>query len=147
MFKLPRQPPSCLAHRRRLGESILTIAHARHHPDPGQIKTIQHASVLYDRAATTDCYRGKSRADFDTLHQSMNEFRAVDRSDQHSAEIEQAGSSAAAAASAIDGVAAGAAQAEQSVLLNEFLAEVGSNLSEQGPWSQWWPWTEETSLP
>lgn len=56
-----------------------------------QIKTIQNSSLLYKRA-TEDAgrYRGRSRADFETLHQSIHEYRIVDRSDQHLQQISHA---------------------------------------------------------
>ncbi|KAM5349161.1 hypothetical protein ACJ41O_008984 [Fusarium nematophilum] len=57
----------------------------------GWIKTIQNASLLYKRA-TEDSgrYQGRSRADFETLHQSIHEYRIVDRSDQHLQQIHRA---------------------------------------------------------
>ncbi|KAG9508171.1 hypothetical protein J7337_001734 [Fusarium musae] len=57
----------------------------------GWIKTIQNSSLLYKRA-TEDAgrYRGRSRADFETLHQSIHEYRIVDRSDQHLQQISHA---------------------------------------------------------
>ncbi|XPS77624.1 hypothetical protein M3J09_009652 [Ascochyta lentis] len=111
----------------------------------GWIKTIQHASILYERAATMDCYRGRSRADFDTLHQSMNEFRAVDRSDQYSIEIDGATQNTTEPTSTgLMGLAHMGDEdpSSASVLLTEFLAEVGSSLNEQGAWSNWWPQIE-----
>ncbi|PNP79916.1 hypothetical protein FNYG_06613 [Fusarium nygamai] len=57
----------------------------------GWIKTIQNSSLLYKRA-TEDAgrYRGRSRADFEALHQSIHEYRIVDRSDQHLQQISHA---------------------------------------------------------
>ncbi|KAM0187732.1 hypothetical protein ACHAPI_011052, partial [Fusarium lateritium] len=57
----------------------------------GWIKTIQNSSLLYKRA-TEDAgrYRGRTRADFETLHQSIHEYRIVDRSDQHLQQINHA---------------------------------------------------------
>jgi hypothetical protein len=36
---------------------------------------------------------------------------------------------------------------DTNTLLNQLLAEVSSNVDEQGPWSQWWPPMEEVELP
>ncbi|KAM0493937.1 hypothetical protein ACHAP8_008961 [Fusarium lateritium] len=57
----------------------------------GWIKTIQNSSLLYKRATEDEGrYRGRSRADFETLHQSIHEYRIVDRSDQHLQQISHA---------------------------------------------------------
>ncbi|KAF5007728.1 hypothetical protein FDECE_5976 [Fusarium decemcellulare] len=57
----------------------------------GWIKTIQNSSLLYKRAAEDSSrFRGRSRADFETLHQSIHEYRIVDRSDQHLQQIRRA---------------------------------------------------------
>jgi len=84
-----RRIPECLGTSRRLGK-----AHSRISLSPKlteQIKTIQNSSLLYKRA-TEDAgrYRGRSRADFETLHQSIHEYRIVDRSDQHLQQISHA---------------------------------------------------------
>ncbi|WAO90020.1 Zn(2)-C6 fungal-type domain-containing protein [Fusarium falciforme] len=57
----------------------------------GWIKTIQNSSLLY-KSATEDSgrFRGRSRADFETLHQSIHEYRIVDRSDLHLQQIRRA---------------------------------------------------------
>lgn len=96
-----------------------------------------------------DCYRGRSRADFDTLHHSMNEFRAVDRSDQHTMEIDGARQAATATSSALvmDSIGLTEDPLSPSILLTQFLAEVGSSLNEQGAWSNWWPLPEDVSSP
>ncbi len=36
---------------------------------------------------------------------------------------------------------------DTNTLLNQLLAEVSSNVDEQGPWSQWWPPMEGVELP
>ncbi|PHH90190.1 hypothetical protein CDD83_4289 [Cordyceps sp. RAO-2017] len=119
----------------------------------GWIKTLHHASLLYERA-TKDMarYRGRTRDDFDTLHQSVHEFRVVDRSDDHNRELD--GVESAAVSSSPDETQEAAApantperQMDTSSLLNQLLAEVSSNLDEQGAWSQWWPPMEQLEPP
>lgn len=119
-----------------------------------QIKTLQHALLLYGRAATEGRYRGRTRADFDNLHQSVHEFRVVDRSEQQSQEIADAAETpAAAAAAASDNSLVNTLgwsddqTLDTNTLLSQLMAEVSSNVDEQGPWSQWWPPMEEVELP
>lgn len=131
----------------------------------GWIKTMQHASLLYGRAATEGRYRGRTRADFDNLHQSVHEFRVVDRSEQQSLEIDRAsqptvetqGNTSALAGFAGQGATPGrfgdqmefvnGENLDTNALLNQMMAEISSNVDEQGPWSQWWPPMEEVELP
>lgn len=131
----------------------------------GWIKTLQHASLLYKRAATEGRYRGRTRADFDNLHQSVHEFRVVDRSEQHTQEIDRASQPAPESREQPGGFAQSAAQPavgtrlgdqlgfmddrhmDTNALLNQMMAEISSNVDEQGPWSQWWPPMEEVELP
>lgn len=131
----------------------------------GWIKTLQHASLLYGRAATEGRYRGRTRADFDNLHQSVHEFRVVDRSEQHSQEIDRASQPAVETQGGTAGFAQGATaqgvagrfgdqlayvedqNLDTNTLLNQMMAEISSNVDEQGPWSQWWPPMEEVELP
>jgi hypothetical protein len=112
------------------------------------MKTLQQAKLLYGRAATTDRYRGRSRANFGNLHQSVHEFRVVDRSDQHSREIDGADRARTESANnaAEDTLETSSGSLEANALLNQFLVEVGSNADEQGPWSQWWPPMEEVDV-
>ncbi|KGQ12468.1 putative transporter MCH4 [Beauveria bassiana D1-5] len=113
----------------------------------GWIKTIQHASLLYSRAVENRSrYQGRTRTDFDVLHQSIHEFRGVDRSDQHTQEIDGADISrhADAQRQPVEGIVP---EVDTNTLLTQLLAEVSSNLDEQGAWSQWWPPVEEVSLP
>jgi hypothetical protein len=77
-----------------------------------------------------------SRADFNDLHQSLHEFRVVDRSEQHMKEmngVEQAIDTSrdpmGDAATITDD------SPDTNVLLESFLHEVNSNMHEQGPWS------------
>jgi hypothetical protein len=109
------------------------------------MKTLQQATLLYGRAATTDRYRGRSRANFGNLHQSVHEFRVVDRSDQHSREIDGADRARTEFTHRVadDTLETSSESLDTNALLNQFLVEVGSNADEQGPWSQWWPLMEE----
>ncbi|KAM3506968.1 hypothetical protein MY11210_007341 [Beauveria gryllotalpidicola] len=113
----------------------------------GWIKTIQHASLLYSRAVENRSrYQGRTRTDFDVLHQSIHEFRGIDRSHQHTQEIDGADISrhADAPRQPVEGIVP---EVDTNTLLTQLLAEVSSNLDEQGAWSQWWPPVEEVSLP
>lgn len=103
--------------------------------------------LLYGRAATEGRYRGRTRADFDNLHQSVHEFRVVDRSEQQSQEIAEAAKTPAASDSLINTLGLDDQTLDTNTLLNQLMAEVSSNVDEQGPWSQWWPPMEEVELP
>lgn len=112
-----------------------------------KIKTIQHASLLYSRAAENQLrYQGRTRTDFDVLHQSIHEFRGIDRSDQLTQEIDGADVSRhpALERQAFDGIVS---EVDTNTLLTQLMAEVSSNLDEQGAWSQWWPPVDELALP
>lgn len=53
--------------------------------------TIKLTALLYDRAISDERrYRGKTRSDFDVLHQSMHEFGSTDKSELFFREIERA---------------------------------------------------------
>ncbi|KJZ73210.1 hypothetical protein HIM_07407 [Hirsutella minnesotensis 3608] len=112
----------------------------------GWIKTIHQASLLYERA-TKDAarYRGRSRRDFDTLHQSVHEFRVVDRSDDHTRELDGAEHALVPCSlETVQEVSENAHEMDSSrddtnSLLNQLLTEVSNNVDEQGVWSQWWP--------
>lgn len=115
--------------------------------DAWQIKTIQHASLLYDRAtADRTRYQGRTRADFDTLHQSVHEFRHVDRSDEHNREIHGAERPAVPVSTPTTSSPVPGQELDTNALLNQLFAEVSSNLDEQGAWSQWWPAIEQVDL-
>ncbi len=112
-----------------------------------KIKTIQQASLLYSRAVENRLrYQGRTRTDFDVLHQSIHEFRGIDRSDQHTQEIDEADVSGRTEAvrHSVDSIAP---EVDTNTLLTQLLAEVSSNLDEQGAWSQWWPPAEDVALP
>lgn len=57
----------------------------------------------------------------------------IDRSEHHNLEID--GAEQATNSTPMDTTA----QVDTTFLLNQLLAEVSSNLDEQGAWSQWWP--------
>ncbi len=124
--------------------------------DQPQIKTLQSASLLYKRASTTERYRGRSRADFGVLHHSLHEFRVVDRSEQHTKELDCADKITATGTVSNDfqsSMETGYLSGNEddtfwntSGLVQQFLAEVGSHIDEQGAWSQWWPPVEGYSL-
>ena len=118
---------------------------------------MKHATLLYGRAATEGRFRGRTRADFDNLHHSMHEFRVVDRSDEQSQELSAAArppepvvevvGSGGAGGSGDFGFDEQAQALDTNTLLNQLMAEVSSNVDEQGAWSQWWPPMEEVELP
>ncbi|KAJ5793822.1 hypothetical protein N7457_000421, partial [Penicillium paradoxum] len=113
------------------------------------ITTINHASILYQRAASDKSrYQGKTRTDFNNLHQSLHEFRVPDRSDQHLQEIEGA-ERPTVPSSPYNPVPA--ADIESDIVdldmpLNNLLSEVNAYAHEQGMWSHWWPPLEEVNL-
>lgn len=114
---------------------------------PRKIKTIQHASLLYSRAVENRSrYQGRTRTDFDVLHQSIHEFRGIDRSDQHTQEIDGADlpEQHDTQRQDIEGISS---EVDTTTLLTQLMAEVSSNLDEQGAWSQWWPPVDEIALP
>ncbi|CRK40659.1 hypothetical protein BN1723_004903 [Verticillium longisporum] len=119
----------------------------------GWIKTIQNTSLLYERAAANRSrYRGKSRSDFNHLHQSLHEFRNVDRSDQHLQEINSAETPMEPLPTPTDppttSTTAGGEQppADASALLGQMLAEVSSGTDEQVVWPNWWSMLEDVDM-
>ena len=80
------------------------------------------------------------------LHQSIHEFRGIDRSDQHTQEINGADLPGQHDTQRpdVDGIVPGV---DTNTLLTQLMAEVSSNLDEQGAWSQWWPPVDEIALP
>ncbi|KAJ5988028.1 hypothetical protein N7481_003238 [Penicillium waksmanii] len=101
------------------------------------LATIKNASLLYQRATSDRSrYQGKSRADFDVLHQSIHEFRVVDRSDQHLQEIE--GAEREAVPVPTPATNAGTDSLDLDMPLNNLLTEVSTYAHEQGMWSHWW---------
>lgn len=113
-----------------------------------QIKTIQHASDLYHRATLDQAnFQGKSRHDFEGLHQSVHDFRVVDRSVLHTQEIDGAAGPRTTRAATTTYSELLDSSEDTNILLNQLMAEVSSNLDEQGAWSHWWPPMEDLHLP
>lgn len=111
-----------------------------------QIATIKNASLLYQRAAADRLrYQGKSRADFDVLHQSIHEFRVVDRSHQHLQEIEGAERAATESLQPTPATNPSADPLDLDVPLSNLLTEVSTYAHEQGMWAHWWPSLEEVN--
>lgn len=75
----------------------------------------------------------------------------VDRSEQQSQEIAGAdrptGPPEPAAYGLVNTLGFDDQTLDTNTLLNQLMAEVSSNVDEQGPWSQWWPPMEEVELP
>ncbi|KAF7716625.1 Fungal Zn(2)-Cys(6) binuclear cluster domain-containing protein [Penicillium ucsense] len=121
-------------HEWKLGESWMT--------------TIKHASLLYERASSDRArYQGKSRKDFDILHQSIHEFRVVDRSHQYIQEIEGAERATDPSTSGTTPMTNTASDSlDLDAPLNDLLTEVSTYAHEQGMWSHWWPSQEEMNV-
>ena len=104
---------------------------------------------MYQRAtANRSRYQGKSRFDFDVLHQSIHEFRVVDRSDQHLQEIEGAEREVEREAEPVPTPAtnAGTDSLDLDMPLNNLLTEVSTYAHEQGMWSHWWGSLDDINL-
>ncbi|KAE8389360.1 hypothetical protein BDV23DRAFT_194428 [Aspergillus alliaceus] len=113
------------------------------------VSTLKHASILYQRASTDrGRYLGKSRMDFDHLHQSIHEFRVVDRSNEHMQEIEGAEGmvSTATYGPSVDRIDTGTEIENLSAPLSHLLADVSTYSHGQGAWLQWWPTLEDVEL-
>ncbi|KAB8270370.1 hypothetical protein BDV30DRAFT_229016 [Aspergillus minisclerotigenes] len=113
------------------------------------VSTLKHASLLYERASTDrGRYLGKSRQDFDHLHQSIHEFRVVDRSNQHIQEIEGAEgpSPGVTYSQPAQRIVPSSESDNLSAPLTHLLTEVSTYSHEQGAWSQWWPTLEDIDL-
>ncbi|KAJ5589827.1 hypothetical protein N7450_003799 [Penicillium hetheringtonii] len=113
------------------------------------LATIKNASLLYQRAtANRSRYQGKSRFDFDVLHQSIHEFRVVDRSDQHLQEIEGAEREVEREVVPVPTPAtnAGTDSLDLDMPLNNLLTEVSTYAHEQGMWSHWWGSLDDINL-
>lgn len=108
-----------------------------------KLKTIQNGSFMYQRVKSHNHkYRGLSRLNFSVLHQSVHEFRVVDRSAQHLEEINNAERSAA------DGELPADRQQTQGangMVLNAqaLIDSGGGSMDDQGLWPNWWSMLEE----
>ncbi|RJE20222.1 fungal specific transcription factor [Aspergillus sclerotialis] len=110
--------------------------------------TIKHALIVYQRATANNSrsrYQGKSRRDFDHLHQSIHEFRVLDRSEQHLREIEGAEKEAAPNGGIPPETNADAATLGLDMPLTDMLNEVSTYAHEQSMWSLWWPSIDEVN--
>ncbi|GKT40336.1 uncharacterized protein ColSpa_00517 [Colletotrichum spaethianum] len=108
----------------------------------GWLKTIQNGSLMYQRA-TSDIqkYRGRSRFDFSVLHQSVHEFRVVDRSAQHLEEINNAERSVTSTA---EGDVLTEKQQNNSSSINaQALLDATGTIDDQGLWPNWWSMLED----
>ncbi|OLN97093.1 putative transcriptional regulatory protein C1327.01c-like protein 1 [Colletotrichum chlorophyti] len=107
----------------------------------GWLKTIQNGSLMYQRA-TSDShrYRGRSRLDFSVLHQSVHEFRVVDRSAQHLEEINNAEKSSIGTA---DGDVSAERQQVSMSGLTQTLIDPSGGIDDQGLWPNWWSMLED----
>ncbi|KAK2055192.1 hypothetical protein LY76DRAFT_628476 [Colletotrichum caudatum] len=93
----------------------------------GWLKTIQNGSLMYHRATV--------------LHQSVHEFRVVDRSAQHLEEINDAERSSVGAA---DGDSSTGKQQNSSTGLNaQALIDATGTLDDQVLWPNWWSMLED----
>ncbi|KAJ5736046.1 uncharacterized protein N7483_001171 [Penicillium malachiteum] len=102
------------------------------------IKTLKYASLLYERAADDrGRYFGKTRDDFDILHQSIHEFRVLDRSDQHIQEIE--GAEGRDDGRPVEPLNFEGDSMHLDMPLTDILTDLTNSACEQGAWSQWWP--------
>ncbi|OHW97003.1 fungal specific transcription factor domain-containing protein [Colletotrichum incanum] len=108
----------------------------------GWLKTIQNGSLMYQRA-TSDIqkYRGRSRFDFSVLHQSVHEFRVVDRSAQHLEEINNA---ERISISTAEGDSLAEKQQNNSTSFNaQALLDATGTIDDQGLWPNWWSMLED----
>ena len=115
-----------------------------------QVKTLRNAAVLYE-AATSDRqrYRNKSRFDFDTLHQSVHEFRIVDRSEQHMQQIHRAETQPASAVDVpLEGCPVTSALPEITLATFNWTGMDGVGDGQPpGLWPNWWSTLEDVDLP
>ncbi|QPC74674.1 hypothetical protein HYE68_005426 [Fusarium pseudograminearum] len=105
----------------------------------GWIKTIQNSSLLYKRATEDEGrYRGRSRADFEALHQSIHEYRIVDRSDQHLQQISHADRNSSRRDDGNDVSVPTQGQA--------ISAAVSASMSVPDPFPNWWSMLQEVEF-
>ncbi|KAH7121599.1 hypothetical protein EDB81DRAFT_700522 [Dactylonectria macrodidyma] len=112
----------------------------------GWIKTIQNSSLVYERATSESRpYRGKSRRDFETLHQSIHEFRVIDRSDQH---IEQIHRAEQDATNRIESPIQEVEQfnGSQPGINPPPIVDASGSGDDQGLWPNWWSMLEDADF-
>ncbi|KAK6449896.1 hypothetical protein FP744_10006146 [Trichoderma asperellum] len=105
------------------------------------IKTLQNLSVLYRRAVTNrQKYQGATRYNFNILHQSIHEFRAVDRSARQIQEMEnmETANQAPISAQKIQDRSLEPGHVDADNSLCHLLAGFGTQADEQSLWPQWW---------
>lgn len=116
----------------------------------GWIKTIQNSSLLYERATSERrLYRGKSRFDFEVLHQSVHEYRVVDRSDQHIQQIHRAERDGASHQDSPTGEPSSDQEDIASQLvppIGQLASDLNMNLEDPGLWPNWWSMLEEVDF-
>ncbi|KAL0936267.1 fungal specific transcription factor [Colletotrichum truncatum] len=110
----------------------------------GWLKTIQNGSLMYQRVISNNHrYRGLSRFNFNVLHQSVHEFRVVDRSAQHLEEINNAERSSIGTVEG-DGLV-DKQQPSVGGLSAQALIDPSGNMDDQGLWPNWWSMLEEVN--
>ncbi|KAF5517174.1 putative transcriptional regulatory protein [Colletotrichum aenigma] len=110
----------------------------------GWLKTIQSGSLMYKRVISNNHrYRGLSRFNFNVLHQSVHEFRVVDRSAQHLEEINNAERNSMGAAEG--DTSSDKEQQNPPAFSAQALIDPDGNIDDQGLWPNWWSMLEEVN--
>ncbi|KAI8215712.1 fungal specific transcription factor [Colletotrichum sp. SAR 10_76] len=110
----------------------------------GWLKTIQSGSLMYKRVISNNHrYRGLSRFNFNVLHQSVHEFRVVDRSAQHLEEINNAERNSMGAAEGDN--SSDKEQQNPPAFSAQALIDPDGNIDDQGLWPNWWSMLEEVN--
>ncbi|CAI0643289.1 unnamed protein product [Colletotrichum noveboracense] len=109
-----------------------------------QLKTIQSGSLMYKRVISNNHrYRGLSRFNFNVLHQSVHEFRVVDRSAQHLEEINNAERNSMGTAEGDN--SSDKEQQNPPAFSAQALIDPDGNIDDQGLWPNWWSMLEEVN--
>ncbi|KAF0330653.1 putative transcriptional regulatory protein [Colletotrichum asianum] len=110
----------------------------------GWLKTIQSGSLMYKRVMSNNHrYRGLSRFNFNVLHQSVHEFRVVDRSAQHLEEINNAERNSMGTAEGDN--SSDKEQQNPPAFSTQALIDPDGNIDDQGLWPNWWSMLEEVN--
>ncbi|KAF3801056.1 hypothetical protein GCG54_00010335 [Colletotrichum gloeosporioides] len=110
----------------------------------GWLKTIQSGSLMYKRVISNNHrYRGLSRFNFNVLHQSVHEFRVVDRSAQHLEEINNAERNSMGMAEGDN--SSDKEQQNPPAFSAQALIDPDGNIDDQGLWPNWWSMLEEVN--